>query len=189
MKKNKFSRYDKFTTVIGLALLAFAVCSSILLCRLFISKAPVEYEENVLKYSAQYNVPPSLIFSVINTESGFDKDAVSSAGARGLMQITPETFEWLQTKTGETLTDDDLFNPDVSIKYGTLFLSILIQRFDNTDTVAAAYNAGMNAVAAWLENPEYSDDGITLKDIPYSETSYYVVKINRALAQYKDLYD
>ena len=135
-----------------------------------------------------YNVPPALIFSVINTESSFNKDAVSSAGARGLMQITPETFEWLQTKTGESLDNDKLFDPEVSIKYGTFFLSILLERFEVVDTAVAAYNAGMNAVSDWLKDPRYSDDGKNLKEIPYSETSYYVVKINRSLESYQKLY-
>lgn len=189
MKKYKISKYDKVTVTAGSLLMLFAVLFSIMFVRVFKSYTPVQYEEYVIKYSREYNVPPALIFSVINTESGFDKDAVSSAGAKGLMQITPETFQWLQTKTGETLAEDMLFNPDTSVKYGTFFLSILIQRFENIDTALAGYNAGMNAVSGWLDNPEYSDDGKSLKKIPYSETSYYVKKVNNSLKHYKELYD
>lgn len=186
-KNTGFTRHRK--TVIGAGLLLIAAVVSVLLGFFFSDTVSTEYETLVLRYAETYDVPPAVIFSVIQTESGFDKDAVSSAGAKGLMQITPETFDWLQTKTGESLPEDALFEPEVSIRYGTLFLSILFQRFEEPDTVFAAYNAGMNAVALWLENPEYSDDGKTLKDIPYEETSYYVVKINRSLKKYKELYD
>ena len=143
-----------------------------------------EYEPLIRNYAAQYGVPEAFVLAVAETESHFKADAVSRAGARGLMQITPETFEWLQTKTGEALPYDALFDPEVNIRYGTFFLSILLERFGDTETAAAAYNAGMNAVARWLENPEYSDDGIRLKVIPIDETRYYVVKIRKALNKY-----
>ncbi len=147
-------------------------------------RASSEYEPLIARYAAQYNVPEAFVLAVAETESHFRPDAVSSAGARGLMQITPQTFEWLQTKTGEQLPVEALEDPEVNVRYGTFFLSMLLERFGNTDTAAAAYNAGMNAVARWLENPEYSDDGVHLKQIPVDETRYYVVKINRALKKY-----
>ena len=83
---------------------------------------PREYSEYVEKYSAEYGISEILIYAVIHTESGFDPDAVSSADAIGLMQMTEDTFDWLLTKTGEDYEFNDLFTPEVSIKYGTYFL-------------------------------------------------------------------
>lgn len=82
---------------------------------------PMKYENYIEKYSAQYDVPKTLLLAVIKTESSFDPKAESSAGALGLTQITPETFHWLQTKTGETLSDDALSDPETAIRYGALF--------------------------------------------------------------------
>lgn len=188
MMMEKKRRSARIRLLIGVCLMAAAVAVSIVSGFFLSPEIPVEYEQAALGYAEQYRVPPALVLAVMQTESGFDKDAVSSADARGLMQITPETFEWLQSKTGETLGMDALFDPDTSIRYGTLFLSILRERFDDTDTVAAAYNAGMNAVTRWLADPTYSDDGRTLKKIPYEETSYYVVKIDRALERLERKY-
>lgn len=188
MMMEKKRRSARIRLLIGVCLMAAAVAVSIVSGFFLSPEIPVEYEQAALGYAEQYRVPPALVLAVMQTESGFDKDAVSSADARGLMQITPETFEWLQSKTGETLGTDALFDPDTSIRYGTLFLSILCERFADTDTVAAAYNAGMNAVTRWLADPTYSDDGRTLKKIPYEETSYYVVKIDRALERLERKY-
>ena len=87
---------------------------------------PMKYENYIEKYSAQYDVPKTLLLAVIKTESSFDPKAESSAGALGLTQITPETFHWLQTKTGETLSDDALSDPETAIRYGALFLALLL---------------------------------------------------------------
>ncbi len=148
-------------------------------------RSRTKYEPLLRRYAQQYGVPEAFALAVAETESHFKPDAVSRTGARGMMQITPETFEWLQMKTGEAMTDDALFDPEINVRYGVFFLSILLERFGDTDTAAAAYNAGMNAVARWLENPEYSDDGVHLKKIPIDETRYYVVKIRKALDRYK----
>ena len=84
------------------------------------------------------------------------------------MQIMPETFSWLQNyKYGEvTLDEDDLFEPDINIKYGCIFLEFLTQKYEVTSTVVAAYNAGFGIVDTWLNTSEYSSDGKTLSYIP-----------------------
>lgn len=149
---------------------------------------PVKYIETVEKYSIMYNVEPELVFAVINTESGFDKNAVSSANAMGLMQITPETFSWLQSKLKEDLPDEALFNEDTAIRYGTYFLHLLLEKFGDTGTAAAAYHAGMNRVDQWLEDRELSPDGKVLSSIPYNDTAYYVHKIEKAVDVYSKIY-
>ena len=150
---------------------------------------PLDYIETVDKYAEEYSVPRVLLFAVIHTESGFQPDAVSSAGAMGLTQITPDTFHWLQTKTGEALPDEALFAPETSIRYGALFYSLLLTEFDNDwYTAVAAYHAGRGQVNSWLQNPEYSADGKALTTIPSKDTNHYVHKVLRAVEVYYNLY-
>ena len=133
---------------------------------------PMKYEDYIDKYSAQYDVPKTLLFAVIKTESSFDPKAESSAGALGLTQITPETFHWLQTKTGETLSDD----------------ALLLDEFNSAETAVAAYHAGRGRVNSWLKDENISPDGVNLKDIPIPETAHYVRKVMRAVNIYNSLY-
>ena len=127
---------------------------------------PLKYSELVEKYSAEYNLDEAFVYAVIETESGFNKDAVSEVGARGLMQIMPDTFKWLKSKTGEKLSEDALFEPEVSIWYGCFLLRYLLDEFENEKTALAAYHAGVGRVKKWLKDPEYSDDGKTVARIP-----------------------
>ena len=149
---------------------------------------PIKYRDIVAKYSAVYGVEEELILAVINTESRFNPDAVSEVGAIGLMQITPETFAWLQTKddTEDTLADVQLYDPEINIKYGTLLLSLNIAEYGNRETAIASYNAGRGKVSAWLSDKKYSSDSRTLTLIPYEETRRYVEKVNRSYKIYKE---
>lgn len=187
MKRTRPVSRNSVTLLVGVLLLLGAVLICIIAGHFLQNGVPLKYESIVEKYSREYQVSEPLIYAVIRTESDFDPQAVSSAGAMGLMQMTPETFAWLQSRSGESLPDSALLEPETSIRYGVYFLSILSERFEVTDTVLAAYNAGMNAVASWLSDPEHSADGKHLQNIPYPETEYYVIKVNRALAQYRAL--
>ena len=88
---------------------------------------PLGYREIVEEEARTQGVDPALVYAVMKAESNFDPDATSHAGARGLMQITPDTFDWLQTKLreGVSYTADDLYTPRVNIRYGCKFLQIL----------------------------------------------------------------
>lgn len=125
--------------------------------------------------------------AVINTESSFDPNARSHAGAMGIMQITEDTFNWLQFKTGGQDPISALYDPETSIRLGTTLLSYLYNEFGNWDTALAAYNAGLNMVKGWLKNPEYSKNGV-LTVIPIEETHNYIKTINKAKEKYKELY-
>lgn len=138
---------------------------------------PKTYSDIIEKYAQEYGLDANLLYALIETESGFDKDAVSGVGAMGLTQIMPETFQWLQTKTGETLPDEALFEPEVSIRYGAVLLRYLIDEFQDVPTAIAAYHAGITKVHNWLENEEYSTDGKTLTHIPYDDTRGYVQRV------------
>ena len=149
---------------------------------------PIKYQNYVEKYAEEYSVPRDLLYATISVESGFDENAVSNAGAIGLTQIMPDTLSWLETKTGESYTEEDLRNPEIAIKYCAVFYSILLSKFENEDAAVCAYHAGINKVAGWLTNSEYSDDGVTLKKIPSSVTAHYLSKINNARKTYNSLY-
>lgn len=148
---------------------------------------PQKYAETVTKYSEEYDVPESVIYAVIKVESNFVPDAVSPRGAVGLMQITPDTFDWLCSKTGEEANASFLYDPDTNIRYGTYFLSLLHNEYKAWDTVYAAYNAGRGRVNGWLASEEYNNNG-RLKNIPFKETADYVVKVEKAQQLYKRLY-
>ena len=151
-------------------------------------KYPCRYEEFVLKYSAEYGVPAHILYSVIRTESGFSSNAVSPAGAVGLMQLMPDTFDWVKMKLGEDGTSALLYDPETNIRYGTFYLSYLKTRYGFWDTAFAAYNAGFGNVDRWLENPEYTDQNGILTAIPFAETSAYIKKINKTIEIYDRLY-
>ncbi len=149
---------------------------------------PREYSEYVTLYSKEFDVPEPLVYAVIHSESGFEKDAVSSVGAMGLMQLMPDTFQWIAERLDDVPDTSNITDPETNIKYGIYYLSYLYQRFENWETVAAAYNAGPNKVAAWLTDSRYSDDKTTLKNIPITETYNYVNRIFAAEKEYITLY-
>ena len=152
---------------------------------------PDDHLQYVRKYAYEYNISEVVIFAVIKVESDFDTNAESVAGARGLMQMLPSTFEWLtgDEHLGEHLHKDELFDPEVSIRYGTYYLNYLYQKFDrNMDTALAAYNGGEGNVAKWLADEQYSDGNGNLTDIPFEETKNYVQKVNKEMKTYRNLY-
>lgn len=148
---------------------------------------PIKYEESVSRYAEEYDVPQAIIYAVMKTESSFIPDAVSPRGAIGLMQITPDTFSWLCSKTGGEDNPLLLYDPDTNIRYGTYFLSLLHNEYQSWDTVYAAYNAGRGRVNSWLADEQYNNNG-RLKNIPYEETANYVIKVEKAVKLYTRLY-
>ncbi len=151
---------------------------------------PLEYEQLIFEISEEYDVTPSLIAAVICTESHFIPTAKSHAGAVGLMQLTPATFRWAQTRAGvaNPLPAEHLTDPETNIRYGTYTLKLLHEMFEDPKAALAAYNAGQGNVTKWLQDPAYSTDGVHLDVIPYKETAEYVEKVKNAQTIYKDLY-
>lgn len=152
----------------------------------FSHKFPLKYEEEILKYSAEYDLEPAFVASVINTESSFRKDIVSSQGAIGLMQIMPQTAKYISNLMGENeFRTEMLFDPATNINYGCYYLKYLISKFDDEKVSLSAYNAGEGNVRKWLSDDKFSDDGVTLKSMPYFETISYVEKIENGVNYYK----
>lgn len=151
---------------------------------------PEKYQSLVTKYSAKTGLDPNLVYAVIRSESSFNPDAKSSVGALGLMQITPDTFDWAMKKTAEeeNYTAQDLYTPDVNVRYGTIVLSSFLNEFGNEATAIAAYHAGRGIVNKWLLDSNYSKDGKTLYYIPFSDTRAYVQKVEETKSIYAELY-
>jgi len=152
---------------------------------------PRGYETFVRTYAASYGVEENVVYTIIRTESGFRSDAQSQAGARGLMQITDETFEWIKSKIApqEPLTFDDMFDPETNIRFGTYLLSVCLARYENDlSTAAAAYHSGMGLVDGLLQKGENSLDGKTLSSFPYSQMNRYVYKVQKNYRKYCSLY-
>lgn len=151
---------------------------------------PLDYADLIEQYSREYGFPPSLICAVICVESHFQPEAASSAGAIGLMQLTPETFTWAQVRAGirEPLDESALTDPQTNIRFGTYTLMLLYEQFENENAVLAAYNAGQGHVHNWLSDPRYSADGVHLDHIPFAETEEYVKRIEKAQTIYRRLY-
>ncbi len=152
---------------------------------------PVEYEEQITKYADEFGVSKMTVYAVVSCESGFDPNAVSSVGALGLMQITPDTFEWVQKKLDGSVTLDEkaLFDPDINLRYGIYLLKLHLEEFSDEKVALAAYHAGRGKVNEWLADPEISPDGKTLSYIPYDDTSRYVEKVSNTIKIYKFLYE
>ena len=150
---------------------------------------PRQYSKLVEENAELFEIDSSLIYALIKTESGFDKNAVSSVGAMGLTQITPDTFHWLQTKTGHNYEDEALFTPEISVYYGVYFLDMLLYEFGDTETAFAAYHAGRGKVNEWLADPRCSENGLTLDRIPYDDTALYVKTVMKNIERYQKIYD
>lgn len=151
---------------------------------------PLDYKDIVEEAAEKYGVPKSVIFAVIKTESKFDPNAESYVGARGLMQLMKISYEWIDIlRDPSGASWDDLYKPEVNIDYGTFLLGYLYDEFGSWETVYAAYNAGLTKVKTWLEDPEYSDDGITIKNYPSKSVHEYVDKVSSNRKGYMGAYD
>ncbi|MDR1093879.1 MAG: lytic transglycosylase domain-containing protein [Clostridiales bacterium] len=151
---------------------------------------PYKYSAEIAAAAADYGLSPALVCGVIRTESGFDPDSVSPAGAVGLMQLMPATALYTAEREGmEDFNFSRLFEPETNIRLGCAYLKYLTEKFGgNLDLALAAYNAGEGTVRSWLNNKEYSADGRSLRMIPYKETRGYADKARGAAKVYKGFY-
>ncbi len=151
---------------------------------------PVAYTDLIKQYADKYELDPYLVQSIIRCESSNKPDAVSKVGAIGLMQIMPDTGEWIGHKIDPELAYslDMLTDPAINIEYGCWYLRFLSDRFDgNVMEIVAAYNAGHGSVKGWLEDPRFSENG-TLTTIPFEDTAKYYDNVMLAYQNYTTLY-
>jgi soluble lytic murein transglycosylase len=166
---------DVYSLISGL--LTF-VCTGLVLFSLFLcSRYPRAYRAEIAAAANEFNVDGDLVAAVIFCESRYKKDAVSGAGAVGLMQLMPSTAEFCAKKTGIDYDAGGLTEPGYNIRLGAFYLSYLLGRFNNSETDAlAAYNAGEGTVRMWKQKG--------LDEIPYKETGDYLKRVAAAKRVY-----
>lgn len=148
---------------------------------------PLKYENYIEEYSNEYGLDKYFVMAVIKAESNYNTKAHSGV-ARGLMQLTESTAEWLAEKLKLDFSADDIEDAKVNIRLGCCYLRYLEDKYKDDVLVLAAYNAGPGNVAKWLEDEKYSSDSQTLDYIPFGETRRYIEKVERYYSIYKKLY-
>ena len=150
------------------------------------------YRDLYEHWAEVYNLQPAYVAAIIRNESTFRPRAVSSKGARGLMQLMENTAEWINGYINiENYTFNSVYDPDTNIRFGCWYLNYLSRMFQGDPVlVTAAYHAGQGSVTSWLYNPQVSADGVTMavSDIPTSDTRTYVQRVMRDYAIYDALY-
>lgn len=150
---------------------------------------PIKYEFFVEKYADEYKLDKNLVYAVMRTESRFDKFAVSSAGAKGLMQLTDETgAECARGAVVMGYTPSALFDPEINIKLGCYYLRKLIDVYKSEINALAAYNGGPGNVDKWLADASNINNDGELVNIPFKETKNYVKRVLEARDMYQTIY-
>lgn len=151
---------------------------------------PFPYRDTVETYSDRYRVDPYLAIAVIKTESKFQDGVHSHRGAIGLMQLMPDTAEWIAGQLEDpSYSIEAIHEPERNIRYGIWYLSTLQREFDGNDVLAlAAYNAGRGNVQSWIREYGWPADFHDIDAIPYKETREYVRKVLLTEHKYRSLY-
>jgi soluble lytic murein transglycosylase len=154
-----------------------------------IATLPLRHDDIIRQQAADKNLDPALIAAVIYEESRF-RDQTSHAGARGLMQITPETADFIARRSGGIrFRQSDLATPQINIAYGAWFLRHLIDHYEGNETLAiAAYNAGQTNVDGWVQSAGGPESFDAARDVPFPETRAYVANVQDRRGDYRDHY-
>jgi soluble lytic murein transglycosylase len=184
-------RRRRVLAVVALAATAFVVILTAPLFRKAVTEfnLPLTNADVIRQQAAEKHLDPALIAGVIYAETKFDPRP-SSAGAQGLMQILPQTAEFLARKSGATtFTVADLGTPQVNIAYGSYYLRYLLDHYNGKTVLAlAAYNGGIGNVDQWVADARQHHRQMTIKAIPFPETRAYVQRVLHAQHQYRHTY-
>ncbi|QYR23289.1 lytic transglycosylase domain-containing protein [Paenibacillus sp. sptzw28] len=152
---------------------------------------PIEYKPDIRISAQNYNLDPYLVAAIIRVETNYSANAVSKKGALGIMQLMPDTAEWIvkQGRFTNVTTDTLASRADISIEIGAWYLNSLHQQFDgNMVAVIAAYNAGPGTVNRWMADGVWDGRFETVDKLPYGETRHYVQRVIYYYNKYKKLY-
>jgi soluble lytic murein transglycosylase-like protein/TolA-binding protein len=154
------------------------------------SDFPAPFRDSVLRASKKLNVDPRFVLSIMRQESGFNARAKSPAGARGLLQMTPDMAAKYAPVAGlSSVGEEDLFRPDTNVLVGSAYLSELFKMFPGLpEAVAASYNGGEDNVARWVVRAVHKDPGVFTAEVGFNETKDYVNKVLSNYRAYKILY-
>ena len=151
----------------------------------------VTWQDTIEKYAAQYNLQPAFVMAIIRNESAFRTGAESGVGARGLMQLMPDTAEWIAGKLDDDQYHfDRMWDAETNIRYGCWYLGYLSRLFrGDAQLVSAAYHTGQTTVTQWLSDPARSSDGVTLDVDRLSDgpTKQYIGRVTQSYGIYQSL--
>ncbi|MFZ5651947.1 MAG: lytic transglycosylase domain-containing protein [Bacillota bacterium] len=152
---------------------------------------PIPYRNTIFREAANTGIDGFLLAAMVKTESNFEPGAVSVKGARGLMQIMPETGRWVAGRRGmPNYSPDLLFNPEYNIKIGSLYVAELYKEYNgDTVLVLAAYNAGHGNVNKWIEEDYWTGKRGNIDQIPFPETRQFIRKVLFYQQAYRYLYN
>ena len=150
---------------------------------------PIRYADIIGESGMTLGIDPFLIAAMVQVESSFRPDVVSSKGAVGLMQIMPETAVWLGQQKGISVQVENLTNPEENIQLGTLYLDYLLKRFPTECSALAAYNGGQGNVRRWLEEGQWDGYFRSVSQIPFKETRTYVRRVIFTREFYRYIYN
>lgn len=180
--------------IVAIALVILAFCGYVMYQYVLHERAlrnyPTAYLDEITQSAAEFSLDPYFVLSVMRCESSLDPEAVSGRGAIGLMQIMPDTGEWIAHKLDmdDTYSQSMLYEPAVNVRFGCWYLRFLADRFDgDRKKMVAAYNAGHRAVENWMEDARFAHDGM-LVTIPYESTATYYARVEKAYETYTKLY-
>jgi soluble lytic murein transglycosylase len=184
-------RRRSFLVLGGIGLLVLAIALAMPLFRKAVNDLtlPLANQDIIRQQAADKHIDPALIAAVIYAETKFDPRQ-SSAGAQGLMQIMPQTAEFLADRSGATtFTTADLATPQVNIAYGSYYLRYLLDHYGGNKMLAlAAYNGGEANVDRWVSDARSQGHSLTVAEIPFPETRDYVLKVLQAQRDYRHTY-
>ncbi|RAP77692.1 lytic transglycosylase domain-containing protein [Paenibacillus montanisoli] len=152
---------------------------------------PVHFRQDIVISAGNYKLEPHLVAAIIRVETNYKTGVVSRKGAIGVMQLMPDTANWIIQRGGfGNVTTEAISNrPDISIEIGSWYLNALYQQFDgNMYTVIAAYNAGPGNVSRWLADGRWDGRLETVEQIPFGETRHYIQRVIYYYNKYKTLY-
>ncbi|HYY94082.1 MAG TPA: transglycosylase SLT domain-containing protein [Pyrinomonadaceae bacterium] len=154
------------------------------------SQFPAPFRDSVLRASKKLKIDPRFVLSIMRQESGFNPRAKSPAGARGLLQMTPDMAAKYAPVAGlSSVGEQDLFSPDTNVLVGGAYLSELFKMFPGLpEAVAASYNGGEDNVARWVVRAVHKDPGVFTAEVGFNETKDYVNKVLANYRAYKILY-
>ena len=152
---------------------------------------PAPYRQSIISAAKARNLDPRLILAIIRQESVFRPTAKSPAGARGLLQLTIDAAHRYAPAAGiNSLQENQLYQPDVSILVGSEYLADLFKLFPSLpEAVAASYNGGEDNVARWVKRAKQKDPGVFTSEVGFDETKGYVQKVMNNYRVYKQLYN
>ncbi|NDI36341.1 lytic transglycosylase domain-containing protein [Chengkuizengella sediminis] len=160
---------------------------------------PIKYKEEIQDVSKEYNIDPLFVAAIIRVESNYKSDLVSTKNAMGVMQIMPETAEWIiQMARSPNLSKDKMLDVRVNIQMGVWYLNALYVEFkpylidkpikDQISLLCAAYNAGPGNVKKWLNEQRWDGSLNNIEQIPFGETRHYVTRTLYYYEKYKKIY-